>query len=194
MRSQVLMHEKRTRWTYPSRPLPNAISFRMLRIHSSSSSPGCTTAEDSVGFLGLLEGSSKPLRETLVVRVFSGNLSIRQGHWKLSASLRSGQFRLFKLSNDISEQTNLYKSHPEKGDRIVRGHCNDLPRWPKHAWCVPKERSSSLMGSSRVDKQRIECSNANTSSRSEFDLAQFTTGIRNAIHCVDASSFACSSS
>jgi arylsulfatase A-like enzyme len=77
------------------------------------------TAEDSVSFLSALKGSGAPMRDTLVSRDFGGYLAIRQGNWKLSFSRNKNAYKLFNLADDIGEEKNLFKTHPEKVEQLT---------------------------------------------------------------------------
>ena len=85
---------------------------------------------DSESFLSVLTDSSarhQP-RSPIVMKAGSGAMMIREGQWKLIDRLGSGGFstpkrvkpgpddpkgQLYNLSADRSEQSNLWKSHPE---------------------------------------------------------------------------------
>uniref|UniRef100_UPI00321631EE sulfatase family protein n=1 Tax=uncultured Draconibacterium sp. TaxID=1573823 RepID=UPI00321631EE len=65
------------------------------------------TGEDSFNALPLLIGEDRQIRESIIHQDYSGNLSIRKGTWKLVGD------KLFNLSDEISEKTDLAGKHPE---------------------------------------------------------------------------------
>jgi arylsulfatase A-like enzyme len=86
--------------------------------------------EDSVSNLPLWleQPNEAPIREATVHHSVDGSFSIRQGHWKLELCPGSGGWswprpgkeceglppvRLYDLSDDISEHTNVSSQHPE---------------------------------------------------------------------------------
>lgn len=87
-------------------------------------------AEDSFSFLPHLldRDTHGPPRQWLVADGYQNVFSIRKGPWKLIQSQHGGGTKehaitidpmlpagqLYHLGNDLSEQTNLYESHPEK--------------------------------------------------------------------------------
>jgi arylsulfatase A-like enzyme len=89
---------------------------------------GDDEAEDSVGFLPILEGNDEPVREAVVHHSLNGMFAIRKGDWKLIDGLGSGGFtrvdtradkqaglkgQLYNLSSDPAEAHNVYADHPE---------------------------------------------------------------------------------
>ncbi len=95
-----------------------------------------TAAEDSVSLLAALEG--KPIVSTragVIHHSISGHFAFRQGKWKLLLSKASGGWtspkenevpegaviaQLYDLENDPGEENNLYLSHPEVADRLLK--------------------------------------------------------------------------
>ncbi|MBN1481616.1 hypothetical protein EH223_04565 [candidate division KSB1 bacterium] len=92
-----------------------------------------TAAEDSYNILPVLEGraGSTSVREAIVHHSVNGMFAIRQGDWKLIYCKGSGgwslaeddasqeaPWQLYNLQDDISEQKNLYFTHPEVVKRL----------------------------------------------------------------------------
>ena len=87
----------------------------------------------STSLLGSNHGD--PIRESIVHHSSNGTFAIRQGEWKLIVGQDSGGFsnnltiegipvetdgQLYKLSDDPSEQTNLYADYPEKVKELTQ--------------------------------------------------------------------------
>ena len=84
--------------------------------------------EDSIGFLSLLRGEDRPVRESGVSCAYSGIPGFRQGEWKLILGPGSGNFdksnnqasdaqqpiRLYDLANDLGETKNVAAEQPER--------------------------------------------------------------------------------
>ena len=90
-------------------------------------------AEDSISFLSVLKGG-EAARKDLVLHSYDGMFALRLGPWKLIAGLGSGGFsypfrvaqkpgepmgQLYDLSNDRSEQKNLYSERPQLVQRLL---------------------------------------------------------------------------
>jgi arylsulfatase A-like enzyme len=94
-------------------------------------------AEDSVSFLPALSG--QPIistRNGVIHHSISGHFSYRMGKWKLllargsggwsapneKAAMKSGApiAQLYDMENDPGETTNLYASHPEVAERLLK--------------------------------------------------------------------------
>lgn len=92
--------------------------------------------EDSYNILPVLLGKKRdaPVREATVFQSSGGVLAIRQGAWKLIPALGSGGFsqprrvkpepdgpqgQLYNLAEDLGEQNNLWKEHPEIVKRLA---------------------------------------------------------------------------
>jgi arylsulfatase A-like enzyme len=109
--------------------------------------------EDSESFLSALKGDPSSIRNTLVMRDFSGYLAVREGDWKLCFS-RTGNHKMFDLATDLGEQKSVMSSNPEKVEslkallskivhegRSTSGtpQKNDGPEWWKQlCWEEPK--------------------------------------------------------
>lgn len=75
--------------------------------------------EDSVSFAPALRGVAEaPLREATVHQSAGGALAIRQGDWKLVVSKQGAPRQLFNLRDDLGEQTDARKTHPEIAQRL----------------------------------------------------------------------------
>ena len=85
--------------------------------------------EDSYDISPILFGNDKPIREDIIHHSINGTFAIRKGAWKLILGKDSGGFsnalkidgipvdtdgQLYKLSEDPSEQNNLYSQYPDK--------------------------------------------------------------------------------
>lgn len=95
-----------------------------------------TSGEDSVSFLAALSG--EPIvssRKGVVHHSFSGHFAYRKGKWKLLLSKASGgwtvptegqapadapHLQLYNMEADPGETTNLYASHPEIAERLLK--------------------------------------------------------------------------
>ncbi len=91
--------------------------------------------EDSVSILPLLQGGSRPVRESVVHHSINGMFAIRDGKWKLelcpgsggwgkpgdAAALKEGlpAVQLYDLTTDIGETYNAEKDHPEVVARLT---------------------------------------------------------------------------
>ncbi len=102
------------------------------------------SAEDSVSFLPALSG--KPIVSTragVIHHSISGHFSYRMGKWKLILAKGSGGWtsptekqveagapvaQLYDMEADIGETTNLYLSHPEVVDRLLKQMASDVNR------------------------------------------------------------------
>lgn len=85
--------------------------------------------EDSYSILStLFQENDQAIRESLVHHSWNGSFAIRKGKWKLILTETSGGFgdnkpedgngstppgQLYNIEDDIEEQNNLYKKHPE---------------------------------------------------------------------------------
>ncbi|MDF7799271.1 arylsulfatase [Pontiellaceae bacterium B1224] len=92
--------------------------------------------EDTVSFLPALSGETiESDRKGIVHHSFSGHFSYRQGKWKLLLAKSSGGWteptedampadapvaQLYDMEADPSETTNLYESHPEVAERLLK--------------------------------------------------------------------------
>lgn len=95
------------------------------------------SAEDSVSFLPALSG--EPIvstRKGVVHHTYSGHFGYRMGRWKLCLAYGSGGWtepkenpakkqgapiaQLYDLEADPAETTNLYESHPEVAERLLK--------------------------------------------------------------------------
>ncbi|VGO18319.1 sulfatase family protein [Pontiella sulfatireligans] len=94
------------------------------------------SAEDSVSFLPALSG--KPIvstRNGVIHHSIKGHFAYRQGKWKLLLAKGSGGWssptekeapkrvpvaQLYDMENDPGETTNLYESHPEVVERLLK--------------------------------------------------------------------------
>jgi arylsulfatase A-like enzyme len=74
-------------------------------------------AEDSISFLGELNGSSKSKRTSIAHQNFAGYLGITQGDWKLMYSKRKGAI-LVNFKKDMEEAKNLINDNPEKAAEL----------------------------------------------------------------------------
>ncbi|WP_162272309.1 sulfatase family protein [Thalassotalea crassostreae] len=75
--------------------------------------------EDSVSMLPYLKDSSKTTTDRILVhQSFAGDLAIRMGDWKLSYLNKKNKTRLVNLKDDIGEQNNIIKDHPEKAEAL----------------------------------------------------------------------------
>lgn len=78
-------------------------------------------APDSVNVLPALLGQSPHGRDTLVEQ--GRNIALRQGTWKFIEPLKrtnGGGPQLYNLADDIEEQHNLARQHPEKVKELAR--------------------------------------------------------------------------
>ena len=86
---------------------------------------------DGVDLLPFLKDNKKgDPHEALFFR-WGGQVAVRFGDWKLLTYGKDKHRFLFDLSKDQSEQTNLYKSHPEKAKslhKIVNAWTDSLPK------------------------------------------------------------------
>jgi arylsulfatase A len=97
---------------------------------------GLRIGQDSINALpALLEGTATG-RDTLVIRSVRGLDTVRQGSWKLITGLGSGGLRwtadehqpapgeptgqLYDLAADPAEARNLWDTHPDKRDHLLR--------------------------------------------------------------------------
>lgn len=97
----------------------------------TGASYGQDAGEDSISLLPLLEGGEESVRDTIVHHTADGSFSIRKGPWKLELTRGSGGMRppctdeslppyqLYRLDGDITEQYNLYGSHPEVEQELL---------------------------------------------------------------------------
>lgn len=103
-----------------------------------------TAAEDSVSLLAALEG--RPIvssRAGIIHHSISGHFAYRQGKWKLLLSKASGGWtspreneapmngvvaQLYDLDEDPGETNNLYSSHPEVADQLLKQLESDVAR------------------------------------------------------------------
>ncbi len=75
--------------------------------------------EDSVNILPHLLGTAKgPVREAVIHQSMKGDLSIRQGPWKL-IFLKGGKRELYNLQSDLSETSNVLEANPEVVGRLT---------------------------------------------------------------------------
>ncbi len=98
-----------------------------------------TDVIDGVNLLPYINGETQgPAHEVLWMRGQGGDDSaIRKGDWKLMYQ-PSGGFRLFNVTNDIGETTNLADANPQKVDELKRLSTDyevqmDKPRYDLHA-------------------------------------------------------------
>ncbi len=68
--------------------------------------------EDSYNVLPLFLGDTKPVRETIIMQHYNGQLAIRKGDWKFFKG------HLYNLANDLYEKNNLIESYPEKTEEL----------------------------------------------------------------------------
>lgn len=73
---------------------------------------GADMGEDSFNILPLFFGETKPVRETLIMQHYNGQLAIRKGNWKFFEG------NLYNLSDDLYEENNLITSYPEKAEEL----------------------------------------------------------------------------
>jgi arylsulfatase A-like enzyme len=103
-----------------------------------------TAGEDSVSFLPALSG--KPIVSTragVAHHSFSGHFAYRQGKWKLLLAKSSGGWtspteeeapadalkaQLYDMEADPGETNNLYESHPEVVERLLKQLKSDIAR------------------------------------------------------------------
>ena len=93
------------------------------------------SAEDSLSFLPALMGQDiKASRKGIIHHSVSGHFAYRQGDWKLILARGSGgtgapkektaakspEAQLYNLANDPKEEDNLYHSHPEVAETLLR--------------------------------------------------------------------------
>lgn len=64
--------------------------------------------EDSFNALPVILGNDHEIRENIIHQDYGGNLSIRQGNFKLVGD------KLYNISNDITERTDIADQYPEK--------------------------------------------------------------------------------
>jgi len=101
-------------------------------------------AEDSVSFLPALSG--KPIISTragVIHHSISGHFAYRQGKWKLllakgsagwtgpkenAISKNAPKAQLYDLEKDPGETTNLYETHPEIADKLLKQLESDVSR------------------------------------------------------------------
>lgn len=90
--------------------------------------------EDSLSFLPLVKGETlKPGREGIIHHSYDGTFAIRCGDWKLLTCRGSGGWslsedaasanpimQLYNLADDPIEKNNLYDSHRNKADEIMK--------------------------------------------------------------------------
>jgi arylsulfatase A-like enzyme len=100
--------------------------------------------EDSVSFLPALSGEKiVSTRNGVVHHSFSGHFAYRQGPWKLLLAKASGGWtspteaeapadapiaQLYNMEDDPGETTNLYASHPEVAERLLKQLQSDIAR------------------------------------------------------------------
>ncbi len=83
---------------------------------------------DSVNLIPYLSGEVNTLpHERLFWRLRAKNFAVREGAWKLVA-IEGQPPRLFDLSNDLGERTNLATSKPDITERLVKA----LDEWKTH--------------------------------------------------------------
>jgi len=87
-------------------------------------------AEDSLSFLGVLQGEGAPRGAPIVHHSVAGMFAIREGRWKLVCGNGSGgreapkgapfaePFQLYDLDADLGETTDLAAEHPEVVRRL----------------------------------------------------------------------------
>lgn len=73
--------------------------------------------EDSVSLLPLLQGSSEPVRESVLHQSPGKDLALRQGEWKLILHA-DGKQELFQLADDLSEQHDVAAANPDVTNRM----------------------------------------------------------------------------
>lgn len=125
--------------SWPTKIIPGAESRQLICLTDIISTvakilsiePGANTMEDSIDFSSVLLGKNEgnPIRQSIVHHSGDGTFAIRKGDWKLILGKDSGGFsksldiegiptetegQLYNLSNDPSEQNNLYTDNPEK--------------------------------------------------------------------------------
>ncbi len=100
--------------------------------------------EDSVSFLPALDGEKiESSRAGVIHHSFSGHFAYRQGKWKLLLAKSSGGWtepveeampadatvaQLYDMEADPGETTNLYESHPEVVERLLKQLESDVAR------------------------------------------------------------------
>ncbi|VGO12217.1 Arylsulfatase [Pontiella desulfatans] len=130
------------RW--PGKVAPGSTSDQLICLTDFFATLGALTetplpeggAEDSVSFLPALSG--KPVvssRAGVIHHSISGHFAYRQGKWKLCLAKASGgwtapneknapadapKMQLYDLEKDPGETTNLYASHPEVVERLLK--------------------------------------------------------------------------
>ncbi|MCF7567044.1 arylsulfatase [Sabulilitoribacter arenilitoris] len=67
-----------------------------------------TMGEDSFNALPIILGEDKEIRENIIHQDYEGNLSIREGHYKLLGE------SLYNISKDLGENKNIAALHPQK--------------------------------------------------------------------------------
>jgi len=102
------------------------------------------SAEDSVSFLPALSGAEiVSTRAGVIHHSISGHFAYRQGKWKLLLAKGSAGWtgakenqlpkgspkaQLYDMEQDPGETTNLYESHPEVADRLLKQLESDVSR------------------------------------------------------------------
>ena len=74
--------------------------------------------EDSFSMLNELMGKTTSVERVFVHQSFPGDLAVRVGDWKLSYLNNPNKTTLINLKEDISEENNLIKTHPEKAKEL----------------------------------------------------------------------------
>lgn len=93
-------------------------------------------AEDSISFLGALQGKENGGRDHLVSHSINGTFAMRRGEWKLALCPDSGGWsaprpgtpaarelpplQLFNLKDDLGETKNLATEHPELVEKLTK--------------------------------------------------------------------------
>lgn len=102
------------RW--PAKITPDQVSDNLICLTDMMASFAAITGydlsddmgEDSFNALPVILGNDQEIRENIIHQDYYGNLSIRQGAFKLVGD------KLFNLSDDIAEKTNIADKYPEK--------------------------------------------------------------------------------
>ena len=71
------------------------------------------SAQDSYNLLPVLEGQSRNIRKSVVVKASTNTYGLRQGQWKYIQGGENQSPQLYDLSVDEAETTNLYTKHPD---------------------------------------------------------------------------------